>query len=91
MARRRPLDVTFGAKRYDPATVLSSVPAFRSRSGRRDFSVKVPRNGPEIKAPERNYTKAGADVIASALSYLGDGDERERVQRASSIEHRERL
>lgn len=78
-------DFTFGAKRWDPDSVLSAHPALRRRSGRRDLQAKVPRNLPAISAPERNIAKSIADTGAGALSALMGGDERERVQRASDI------
>lgn len=78
-------DFTFGAKRWDPDSVLSAHPTLRRRSGRRDLQANVPRNLPAISAPERNVAKSIADTGAGALSALMGGDERERVQRASDI------
>lgn len=87
MAQRK-LDVSFGAKRVKPEDTLESglPPEARRRTGRRDFSVRVPRNvAGTISAPEQNIVQSGVNKLSRGLSVFGGGDERAQVQRASDI------
>lgn len=78
-------DFTFGAQRWNPESILSVDPTLRKRSGRRDLAAKVPRNLPAASAPERNVSKSLRDKLSRGLAVFGGGDERDQVQRASTI------